>query len=139
MLGFGSLGQFSLGEYLFVADPLPLVVPAGGTSSAAGDNDRRHIDPRKRRGLVPPPRRAPELAPRPRPQLPLPPFTARPVARADERSPIDLVNPDLLPDVLGVQNEIFAAQESYRRQLAQIEQDQRDIADVIAFLESSSF
>lgn len=135
MLGFGSLAEFSLGEYLFVPDPIPVVIEGGGTSSA-GDNDRRHRDPRTRRGLVPPKWISPAPKPQTTPLFPLPPFSAPPLAPADERSPLDLVDPDLIPqDLLGLQDQIFAAQEFYRRGNEQDEQDAADIADVLALLD----
>lgn len=128
MLGFGALGEFSLGEFAFSNI---VITEGGGSSAAIGESaDRR----KKRKTGFEPVKRFYIPQPAEVRKLPLPPFREPPQLAPSQSSPLDIVDPNLMPpDMLGLQSQILAAQEDYRR--IQSEQDAADIADVLAILD----
>lgn len=120
-----------------IAGRITVTISGAGSSAgaAAGDGDRRR---KRKTGFEPVTKQWPPepIGTEEHKPLPLPPFSVPPLAPADERSPLDLVDPDLIPpDLIGLQDQIFAAQDSYRRGNEQDEQDAADIADVLALLD----
>jgi hypothetical protein len=144
LLTFPSVGgQPVQAAGIGVAGQITIVISGGGSSAgaAAGDRDRRRY--KRKTGFEPVIKKWPPepIGAEESKPLPLPPFSAPPLAPADERSPLDLVDPDLLPpDLLGLQDQIFTAQdisdiERFLRGIEQDEQDAADIADVLALLD----
>lgn len=106
-------------------------VQRGGTSRKLEQPEPLVETPRRKKktGFEPIKKQTTHQIVEPRKQAPLPPF--EPAPQIDGRSPLDMVDRDLIPhDLLGLQQQIQAAQNSYADQ-----QDADDIADVLLILE----
>lgn len=117
-----------------VAPILPVEVPGGGTSRKLDAPEPIAEAPRRKKkaGLEPVKKQPTLPLIEQRKEYPLPPFQPEPEPLVEEISPLDVVDRDLIPgDLLGLQSEIAAAQAAHLD-----EQDARDIADILAILQS---
>lgn len=121
-------------KFIWVVEP---IIDRGG-----GGDDRHLRDQRtkKRTGFEPVRKVTPQKLVHVAPPVPLPPFQSVPPPEVVESSPLDLIDRDLIPDVLALQDQIQTAQDIadiqlFLRGLDQDEQDMADIADLLAILD----
>lgn len=135
--GFMDFGAPRFARYSFADQQASMLFEVEFVPPVQGGGTSRKLDapesaaPRrgKKTGLEPIKKVAaqPLIEPR-KPALPLPPFTSAQPAPLDQRSPLDVVDRELIPH--GLQAQILAAQAAYLD-----EQDARDITDVMAILD----
>jgi hypothetical protein len=107
------------------------VVQDGGTSRKLDVPEPEAPRRKKKTGFEPVKKVAtqPLIEPR-KPAFPLPPFEIALPFLTDDRSPLDIVNRDLVPEnLLGLQEQIASAHQAYL--------DAQDIADVLRYLGES--
>lgn len=139
--GFFSFGvpqciRFSFADQqtstLFETQFVPIAPQGGGTSRRLDEPEAPSVRNKKTRFNPVKKRTAEPLEVARREPVPLPPFTEPVRLELPDSYPLDLVDRDLIPqDLLGLQQQIFRAQEQHSRD----QQDAADIADVLAALD----